>query len=517
MEDHTTESIYTQLKNISLRWKTNKIYIVGKGPSIDHVSKSHVKDGLIININDSEKILNGDIGVFSANWVRKSLKDAGFTCDYYLAGKPLPEDINHSVLPPLPFELDDEELLAMRVSNENFYDESFTLINALKVTKALGDIKGCVPEVFVLGFDFSLEKGELSQKIKVDYASSKTDRNLMVHSHEHYFIQLLHYFKQQSGLLLHHVGDKNYSYLTVSRFISKKDTDYSIQSPVLSDDRVWIVAELTNNHLGDMDRLVRMVELAKESGADLIKVQKRDVDTFYSKEKLSSYYYSPFGTTLRDYRVGVELTDTMLEALDQKCKELGIQWFCSVLDYTSFEIIRKFNPMLVKIPSTISNHKEFHKKLAANYNGPIVISTGLTDKKYEDYVMDTFKDNEQVFLLHCVSAYPAPNSDCNIAVVKHYSRLSEKFQNVIPGYSSHDSGSFGSILAVAAGAKMIEKHVKLGDVEWVHFDTVAMDLESEEFKNYIQQVRKAEEALGSPIKRKLPSEHHKYEVNGSLS
>ncbi|MEM6737400.1 MAG: N-acetylneuraminate synthase family protein [Bacteroidota bacterium] len=515
MENDTTESIYTQLRNISSRWTTNKVYVVGKGPSVDSISKHHIEDGLVININDSEKIFKGDIGIFSANWVRKSLKDTGFNCSYYLAGKPLPQEINHSVLPPLPFELDDEELLAMRVSHEGFYDESFTLINALKVVKVLGDIKGCIPTVYVLGFDFSVDKGELSQKIKIDYASSKADRNLMVHSHEHYFIQLLNYFKQRSGLTLYHVGNKNYSYLTVSRFLSKIDVQPSVESSVLSDQRVWIVAELTNNHLGDIDRLIRMIELSKESGADLIKVQKRDVDRFYSQDKLSSYYYSPFGTTLRDYRLGVELTDVMLEALDRKCKELSIQWFCSVLDYASFEMIQKYNPALIKIPSTISNHKEFHHKLAANYKGPIVISTGLTDQEYENYVLNVFRDNEQIFLLHCVSAYPTPNSDCNIAVVQHYSQLSEKYENVTPGYSSHDSGAFGSMLAVASGAKMLEKHVKLGDVEWVHFDTVALDLESGDFKDYVRQIRKAEEALGSSVKRKLPSEHHKYEVNQS--
>jgi N-acetylneuraminate synthase len=68
------------------------------------------------------------------------------------------------------------------------------------------------------------------------------------------------------------------------------------------------------------------------------------------------------------------------------------------------------------------------------------------------------------------------------------------------------------MLAVASGARMLEKHVKLGDVDWVHFDKVALDLKTDSFKNYVKAVREAEVALGSPVKRVLASEHHKYEV-----
>ena len=168
----------------------------------------------------------------------------------------------------------------------------------------------------------------------------------------------------------------------------------------------------------------------------------------------------------------------------------------------------------MKIPSTISNHKEFHKKIADNYRGPIVVSTGFTDESYEDYVINTFKENEKIYLLHCVSSYPTALSDCNMAVVKHYSELAEKEKEskIIPGYSSHDIGSLASIIAVANGAKMVEKHVKLGDVDWVHFDKVALDLNTGDFKDYVDDIRKAELSIGSPVKQILPTEHHKYEV-----
>jgi sialic acid synthase SpsE len=107
--------------------------------------------------------------------------------------------------------------------------------------------------------------------------------------------------------------------------------------------------------------------------------------------------------------------------------------------------------------------------------------------------------------------------DCNVAVVNHYTELAKANPKVIPGYSSHDLGSFGSVLAVASGARMLEKHVKLGDVDWVHFDKVALDLKTDAFRNYVSDIRSAEVALGSSQKKVLASEHHKYEVVNTKS
>jgi N-acetylneuraminate synthase len=281
---------------------------------------------------------------------------------------------------------------------------------------------------------------------------------------------------------------------------------------VPTENKVLVVAELTNNHLGDVARLVEMVERAKEAGADLVKVQKRDVGTFYSDEKLRSFYWSPFGKTLGDYRRGVELDEEKLEVLDRTCRSLQIGWFCSVLDEKSFRTILQFSPSLIKIPSTISNHRDFHQQVAQGYQGPIVISTGYTDQTYEEYVLKTFAANQRIYLLHCISSYPTALPDCNVAVVKHYAELAKANPRLVPGYSSHDMGSFASVLAVASGARMVEKHVKLGDVDWVHFDKVALDLKTDSFKTYVKDIRQAEVALGSPVKRVLPTEHHKYEV-----
>lgn len=275
-------------------------------------------------------------------------------------------------------------------------------------------------------------------------------------------------------------------------------------------EKVIIVAEITTNHLGDISRLKKMVRLAKKAGADLIKIQKRDVKGFYPPEQLAQKYNSPFGLTYADFRNGIELSLEDLAELDKECKKVGIEWFVSVLDFESFKLLKSFKRSLHKLPSTISKHKDFHQKMAENYKGPIVISTGYTSAAYEKYIQETFKNNSKIYLLQCTSSYPTPPEDCGISVVRHYHNLSKSNPKIVPGYSSHDVGSLGCMLAVAAGAKMIEKHVKIGNTSWMHFQDVALDLENGEFANFVKDIRKAEAMCGSEKKALKKSEWHKY-------
>jgi sialic acid synthase SpsE len=253
-----------------------------------------------------------------------------------------------------------------------------------------------------------------------------------------------------------------------------------------------------------------MIRAANAAGADYVKLQKRDVDTFYTEEQLSSPYVSPFGSTFADYRRQLELKACDFEFVDRLCRDLGIGWFCSVLDKPSFEFMLQFEPLMVKLPSTISEHVDYLQFVARTYTGTVVLSTGMTDAQYEKFVLDNFSRCEKIFLLQCNSAYPTPLHECDIGVVRHYHELSLADERIVPGYSSHDIGWKASALAVAAGAKMVEKHVKLGNTEWAHFDAVAVDLSTPAFKEYVDNVREAEMIVGRERKRVNPSEHHKY-------
>lgn len=505
------------VRSLADQCQANQIFILGKGPSLDEVDLEFLPPRVLINLNDSERVKAGDVAIFSAEWVRRSLEEDGFKAGFYLAGKSLRSEVPHVILPPAPGGMDHEDMNILRMEQATFFDESFVLLNAIKLSLAISRQRNEPIEVFLLGFDFSTSAGATSLKVGYDHSGiQQVERDAIITAQEQAFRQFLHYFEGGNLLRLRHVGGKDFSALSAASFNREvcRSAHYVGKAPInlSSPDRVLVVAELTNNHLGDPARLVEMIERSKEAGADLIKVQKRDVDGFYSQEQLNSYYWSPFGKTLGDYRRGVELNDEMFELLDQTCARFDIEWFCTILDMASFRTIQRFNPRLIKIPSTISNHRDFHQELAAIYAGALVVSTGFTDQEYVDYVLKTFSANEVVYLLHCISAYPAPRQSCNVAVVRAYHALHRKFAKIIPGYSSHDLGSAGCMLAVAAGAKMIEKHVKLGNVEWIHFDKVAIDLNTSDFKRFVEDVRIAEEITGSETKTVLECEHHKYPV-----
>jgi N-acetylneuraminate synthase len=273
---------------------------------------------------------------------------------------------------------------------------------------------------------------------------------------------------------------------------------------------VAIVAELTTNHFGDRHRLGEMIQASRSAGATYVKLQKRDVETFYPPEQLASLYRSPFGATFRDYRTQLELTAADFDYVDGLCRRLGMEWFASVLDRPSFEFMQQFSPRMIKLPSTISRHTDFLTHVARTFAGSVVLSTGMTDSSYEEFVLRAFRRADRLFLLQCNSAYPTPAEHCNVAVVQHYRDLSRVDPRIVPGYSSHDEGWLASALAIAAGAKMIEKHVKAGSTEWAHFNDVAVDLSNGDFARFVGSLRHAETIMGTATKTVTESEHHKY-------
>jgi len=278
---------------------------------------------------------------------------------------------------------------------------------------------------------------------------------------------------------------------------------------------VIIIAEITTNHGGDVDKLCNMALLAKHQGADIVKIQKRDLESIYSVEKLESTYDSAFGTTLREYRAGLELTLEELQQFDAFCAENRIPWFASILDEVSLDLMRKtFSEMdVVKLPSTISNNEEYILKTIQEDNGlDIVISTGMTDKAYVEKLLQKIQNTDKnVYLVHAVSCYPTPLSDVNIGVVSSYTELSNRYPNVRSGFSGHDIGSLGSILSVGAGATIIEKHIKYGPGDDLHYGSVALDITTDEFKNFVKDIRIAKQVMGSKEKEVLAVEYHKYE------
>ncbi|MGX9963284.1 N-acetylneuraminate synthase family protein [Roseomonas sp. F4] len=501
------------IADIASIYSTDTIFILGKGRSADEVRKDVFAGSLVIGLNDAERIAPADITVFHADWVKQGLRAAGYrsqlyitSTDFAVPGRKVLRVPHHTLTQ------ESSDLVMQRFMTDELALEDILFLTALKVARLVAKARGRTQTVYMVGFDFRPETG-YSHEITTDFApQSAEEKQAKISLQEFYFLNTL-YFLQQSNLEVKHVGERAFS------AISPDDLNRQFLGNAAVPDapryNVSVVAEMTTNHFGDRARLERMIRAARAAGADYVKLQKRDVGTFYSQEQLDSEYRSPFGRTFGDYRRQLELSAEDFAFVDTLCKDLGIGWFASLLDLPSFQFMQQFEPELVKLPSTISEHTDYLSHVARNYRRGVVLSTGMTDQAYERWVLENFTNCERLFLMQANSAYPTPLHECNVGVVRHYDRLSRQHRQIVPAYSSHDFGWKGSALAVAAGARMVEKHVKLGNTDWAHFDAVAVDLTTPKFREYVDAIREAELIVGSEEKRVNPSEHHKYFVKAA--
>lgn len=509
MINHTMDGFSTQLKNIESIYSTDTIFILGKGPSADLVHPEVYASSLVIGINDAERIAPADITIFHAPWVEKALADSGFRSRLYLAPAAFPAGGREVLVCPfVPLTQESSDLMMQRFLSDQFVIEEVLFISALQLARKIAQLRGRNQTVYMVGFDFDATAGS-SKLFNYEHSEGGDQvRSLRISPQEHYFVHAL-YMLRDSQIEVKHVGTRSFSALTPSD-LNNAFANHAATNKKASRSRVAVVAELTTNHFGDRRRLENMIRASHAAGADYVKLQKRDVEGFYSKEQLASPYVSPFGKTFGDYRRQLELDRDDFQFVDTLCNQLGLGWFASVLDQPSFEYMLDLQPAMMKLPSTISEHTEYLQFVADTYGGKVVLSTGMTDEAYEMFVLEKFSRCEQLYLLQCNSAYPTPLEDCNVAVVRHYHELSLSEPRIVPGYSSHDFGWKASALAVAAGARMLEKHVKLGNTEWAHFDAVAVDLTTPLFREYVDQIRETEHILGSDTKKINGSEHHKY-------
>lgn len=247
------------------------------------------------------------------------------------------------------------------------------------------------------------------------------------------------------------------------------------------------IAEFTTNHMGNLNVLLQMVEKAAWAGCDYIKMQKKDVDRFYTKEKLDAPYISPYGKTYRDYRTIFEFNKDEFDIFDQKCKEHELPWFATVQDVSSLHFMLRYDLDLYKIASSNARNKDFLREVAQNVpkNKTIVISVAGSTLKDIEETLSIFPDH-RIYLLHCVAEYPCPPETLRLGNIKV---LQERFESdkISIGYSGHEEGFIPTLAAIDYGVKMIERHFCLSRHSFVHH--IECSLEPEEYKELIDIVR----------------------------
>jgi N-acetylneuraminate synthase len=263
---------------------------------------------------------------------------------------------------------------------------------------------------------------------------------------------------------------------------------------------IKIIAEIGINHNGDMSICKKLIDVAVECGCDAVKFQKRNIEKVYTKELLDSPRESPWGTTQRDQKKGLEFEIQDYQEIDRYCKEKGIKWFASAWDLNSQEFLQQFNCEYNKVASAMIVYEDLLKMIAKEGRHTF-ISTGMTDYEDIDKAVNIFrKENCPFELMHTVSTYPMDVKNANLKMIE---TLRKKYQCDI-GYSGHESGLAVSYAAAAMGITSLERHITL-DRSMYGSDQSA-SLEPTGLRNLVGTVRKIELAIGDGIKRILDDE-----------
>ena len=264
---------------------------------------------------------------------------------------------------------------------------------------------------------------------------------------------------------------------------------------------VFIVAEIGINHNGDVELAKKMIDVAKNSGCNAVKFQKRTVEKVYSKEVLDSPRDSPWGKTTRDQKLGIEFGQREYDEIDRYCFLHDMEWYASAWDVDSQKFLRQYNLKHNKIASAMLTH---HKLLetVAEEKKPTFISTGMSTMDEIRKAVEIFKKYDCPFeLMHCNSAYPMDVSEANLLCIP---ALKKEF-NCNVGYSGHEvAGYLVCLSAVLLGATSIERHMSL-DRTLYGSDQVA-SLEPLGWTRLVRDIRKTKQILGDGKKRVWDSE-----------
>ncbi|MHA1949599.1 MAG: N-acetylneuraminate synthase family protein [Candidatus Thorarchaeota archaeon] len=249
------------------------------------------------------------------------------------------------------------------------------------------------------------------------------------------------------------------------------------------------VAEFTTNHMGNYNVLEEMAKKAKEAGADFIKMQKKDIESYYSQEKLDQPFDSPYGKTYRDYRKIFEFNMDDLHRFDMFCrKKLGIPWFTTVQDVKSLKEMLRFHLPKYKIASSSARDWEFIQavnKLVPK-NAEIVVSVAGSDTNEIRTLIELIPQHRLV-LQHCVAEYPCPLENLRFGNIVHYKGVFESDRIKI-GYSGHEQGIAPSVaLARKHELYTLERHFCLSRHSFVHH--IECSLEPDEFAEMVSEIK----------------------------
>ncbi len=263
---------------------------------------------------------------------------------------------------------------------------------------------------------------------------------------------------------------------------------------------VFIIAELGINHNGDLEIAKKLIDGAVRCGCNAVKFQKRTIDKVYTREILDSPRESPWGTTQREQKEGLEFGLDEYQEIDRHCREKGIPWFASAWDLESQAFLRSFDCRFNKIASVQLTNIPL-LEMVAEENKYTFISTGMSTLEEIDRAFDIFRNAGCEFeLMHCNSTYPMPPEDANLKMID---TLRQRYPCKV-GYSGHETGLVISVAAVALGVTSVERHITLDRAMYGSDQAASVELVG--LTRLVDMIRTVEKALGDGVKRITESE-----------
>jgi len=279
---------------------------------------------------------------------------------------------------------------------------------------------------------------------------------------------------------------------------------FAVNGVEISDDSpAYVIAEIGNNHQGDLEICKEMFRQAKECGANAVKLQKRDNRVLFTKDAYNAPYLSEnaFASSYGEHRDYLEFGEKEYIALRGYAEELGIDFFATAFDQNSADFLESLEMPMYKIASGDLVNTPLLKHIAQK-GKPIILSSGggtLDDVKRA--VNTILPINEQLAVLQCTAAYPCRAEDMNLRVITTYRK---EFPDLTVGLSDHQNGISMALVGFTLGGRIFEKHFTL-DRTWKGTDH-AFSLEPPGLRRLVRDLERARLALGDGVKQSLEFE-----------
>ena len=264
----------------------------------------------------------------------------------------------------------------------------------------------------------------------------------------------------------------------------------------------YVIAEIGNNHCGDVRLAAEMIRVAHECGADAVKFQMRDNKSLYTEEMYNAPYKNrnSYGDTYGLHREALELSITDLLSLQEIACDIGIDFFATAFDIPSADKLIDMDVPAIKIASGGLTNTRLIEHCAIKSGKPIIISTGGATYEDIDRIYRTLRSYPIAFL-HCLASYPNEPQEINLRVIQE---MQDRYYDATIGFSCHYNGICMAEGAFMLGARIIEKHFTLNHT--FKGTDHALSLEPQGLTSLCQNLSRMHQALGDGVKVKHDSE-----------